>query len=334
MSGAPGTAGPGWAAANLGGVSQGLPGAVAMRLLATIVRDRDGRDRRRARGRRRARMPPTARAFARATERVLADPAFRAGPAARPGAEAGSRPGPSVDPREAALSQEPAAVPYGAPQLEPTALGNRSLGRRLRGCSTSRSGPIERAGERPVVGGFDLIGVVANSTPGPRSLVPDPPARPADRRQYLKRVRASGGRLMLDIQPGRSADPRRDRALSDWIAEPDVDVAIDPEWNVGPRGVPGKTTGSVTAKEINEASRRIERIVDDRSLPPKVLVVHQFSTPLDQAAGPEIKQRPGVQVASTSTASAGRGPKDAGYGALATSGLFNGFSLFYELDSR
>lgn len=218
---------------------------------------------------------------------------------------------------------------YGAPQLKSTALGNHTLAGASR-LLDKQVLPYERLGDRPVIGSFDLIGVVANSTPGPDRLYR---TRQPNRLigQYLKRARASDGRLMLDIQPGRSPILDEIRALSDWIAEPDVDVAIDPEWNVGPRGVPGKTTGSVTAKELNAASRRIQRIVDDRSLPPKVLVVHQFSARSIRGRT-RVKQRPDVQVTFNFDGIGRPRPKVGGYRSLSTSGLFNGFSLFYELD--
>ena len=56
---------------------------------------------------------------------------------------------------------------------------------------------------------------------------------------------------MLDIQPGRSTFSAETAALAGWLAQPDVDLALDPEWNVGPRGVPGQTPGKVGAAEVN-----------------------------------------------------------------------------------
>jgi hypothetical protein len=178
---------------------------------------------------------------------------------------------------------------------------------------------------------FDLIGVVANSTPGADRLyrTRQPPELIAT---YLEKARDAGGRLMLDIQPGRSPIKKEIDALREWIAMPDVDVAIDPEWTVGPQGVPGQTTGSVTARELNAASRRIQRITKAGDLPPKVLVVHQFSTrSIRQRRA--VRQRPGVQVTFNFDGIGGIPAKIAGYENLATNGIFNGFSLFYDLDT-
>lgn len=219
---------------------------------------------------------------------------------------------------------------YGAPQLGSTALGKRTpagasrlLARQVR--------PYERLGERPVIPSFDLIGVVANSTRGPDRLyrTRQPDALIA---QYLEVARSFGGRLVIDIQPGRSPVLDEIDALEPWIAQPDVDVAIDPEWNVGPRGVPGVTAGSITGRDLNAASRRIGTIVEEHALPPKLLVVHQFSNRSIRRRA-QIKQRSGVTTTLNFDGIGAVAPKIAGYEALATEGLFSGFSLFYDLDT-
>ncbi len=267
--------------------------------------------------------PPSAERFARATERLLAGPGYRADPGRmqRPAARPDMVPAPVFpDDRMLAL--------YGAPQLPNTAVGSRSTkgaGRLL----SKQVAPYDRL-DRPVTPSIDLIGVVANSTPGPdrlyRTRQPDELIA-----KYLKAARDAGGRLMLDIQPGRSPVTDEINALSEWIAIDDVDVAIDPEWNVGRKGVPGTTEGKVTAKEINAASRRMQRLVSGEDLGPKVLVVHQFHKGSIRKRA-QVKQRPDVQVVFNFDGIGTPGPKVAGYEDLARRGIFNGFSLFYKLD--
>lgn len=269
--------------------------------------------------------PPGAERFERATERLLADPAFAESPrrALRPL----PRPrliAPPVFPDERMLAL------YGAPQLPNTALGKRSAkgaGRLL----SKQVAPYERGRRsRPVTPSLDLIGVVANSTPGADRLYRTRQPEEIIAR-YLRAARNAGGRLMLDIQPGRSPVNDEIAALSEWIELPDVDVAIDPEWNVGRKGVPGRTNGKITAREINSASRRLQGIVRSEELPPKVLVIHQFHKgSVRQRA--KVKQRRDVQVVFNFDGIGTPGPKIAGYEALSRKGIFNGFSLFYELD--
>jgi hypothetical protein len=274
--------------------------------------------------------PPSAAAFERATERILDRPAFKADPEALQRASGGIPAGPPPGKAKALFPASRMIDLYGAPQLGSTALGNHTAA----GASkllAKQVIPYEDLGGRPVTAGFDLIGVVANSTPGPDRLyrTRQPDALIA---KYLERIRESGGRLMLDIQPGRSPILEEIDALEPWIAQPDVDVAIDPEWNVGPRGVPGKTPGSVTAKELNAASKRIQQITAEDGLPPKVLVVHQFSNRSIRRRT-SVRQRPDVQVTFNFDGIGGASAKIAGYTSLATEGMFSGFSLFYDLDT-
>jgi hypothetical protein len=126
---------------------------------------------------------------------------------------------------------------------------------------------------------------------------------------------------------------REVKALEDWIAEPDVDVGIDPEWNVGPNGVPGETTGKITASEINAATRRMNQIVEREGLPPKVLIVHQFTKQMIKHRR-AIRQRDGVQVVLNFDGIGSPAAKEAGYAALASRALFNGFSIFLRLDTK
>ena len=191
--------------------------------------------------------------------------------------------------------------------------------------------PYAELGDRPVVGEFDLVSVFATAGGGPDRLYR---TRQSDEviGLYLAQAREAGARLMLDIQPGRSTFPAELAALGDWIAEPEVDVAIDPEWNVGRRGIPGRTPGKVTAAQVNGVSKRLAAIVRDEDLPPKLLVVHQFRRGSIRGRT-NVKQRRGVQVVLNFDGIGSPGPKVAGYEALAVPRLFDGFSLFYRRDA-
>lgn len=268
--------------------------------------------------------PPSAAAFERATGRVLERAAFATAPG-----DVLRAPEPEA-PEGVVFPDDLYVTLYGAPQLVNTELGVRTP--REAGREAARlAGAYEREGASDAVPGFDLIGVVANSTPGPdrkyRTRQPDELIA-----TYLQQAREAGGRLMLDIQPGRSSAVREIGALEEWFAEPDVDAGIDPEWNVGRKGVPGETTGRISAGEINTASRLLARIIRREDLPPKVLIVHQFTKQMIRSRG-AIRQRDEVQVALNFDGIGSPAAKEAGYELLATRGLFNGFSIFLRLDT-
>jgi hypothetical protein len=272
-------------------------------------------------------QPPSAASFERATRDLLDGGTFDSAPAARSGGIGtgpGSRGG-GLFPGKRLLTL------YGAPQLTATILGKlgpRAAARK----AVKQAKPYARIGDRRVIPGFDLIAVVANSTPGPdgkyRTRQPDKLIR-----AYLDAARSIGGRLVLDIQPGRAKVSDEIDALEKWIDEPDVDVSIDPEWEVGPRGVPGRTTGKIKAKEINAVSRRLQRIVDAGDLPPKALIVHQFHDGSVRKRR-DIVQRRDVDVTLNFDGIGSPAAKAAGYRALSRRSLFNGFSIFYSLDTE
>ena len=220
---------------------------------------------------------------------------------------------------------------YGAPQLTGTILGKlgpraaaRKAAKQARALRPDR-GPPGDPRVRPDRGRREL-----DSGPDGkyRTRQPDKLIR-----AYLRAARSIGGRLVLDIQPGRAKVSDEIDALEKWIDEPDVDVSIDPEWEVGPRGVPGRTAGKIKAKEINAVSRRLQRIVDAGDLPPKALVIHQFHDGSVRKRG-DIVQRRDVDVTLNFDGIGSPAAKEAGYRALSRRSLFNGFSIFYSLDTQ
>ncbi len=219
---------------------------------------------------------------------------------------------------------------YGAPQMGRTILGLRSPAGAARALA-QQAAPYAQLGDRPVVGEFDLVSVFATAGGGPDGQYR---SRQSDEviEIYLERARAMGARLMLDIEPGRSTFAAEVRHLRSWIAEPDVDISLDPEWNVGPRGVPGRTTGKVGHREINGVIRSLAKTVKADGLPPKLLVVHQFSHGMIRGRS-KIKPRPGVQTVLNFDGIGSPRPKASGYESLASDSLFNGFSLFYLRDT-
>jgi hypothetical protein len=199
----------------------------------------------------------------------------------------------------------------------------RSLARQAR--------PYAAIGDRPVLAEFDLVSVFANAAGGPDRLYR---TRQSDEviEIYLAQARAVGARLMLDIQPGRSTFVDELRSLRRWVAQPDVDVALDPEWNVGPRGVPGRTEGRVRSREVNAVIRSLAGTIKARGLPPKLLVVHQFRRGMVRGRR-KLIGRDGVQTVLNFDGIGSPRPKESGYEALAVPRLFNGFSLFYRRDT-
>lgn len=104
--------------------------------------------------------------------------------------------------------------------------------------------------------------------------------------------------MFLDIQTGLSTVAEEMPRLLKFLERPDVHFAIDPEFHMhhDKAGVqPGKKIGTLTHVEINYAIDQLSKLVAEKNLPPKVLVIHRFTRPMVRGYD-KIKLDPNVQV--------------------------------------
>ena len=140
---------------------------------------------------------------------------------------------------------------------------------------------------------LELITVIANADPGDDGMYR---ARQTDAviRRYLQAARKAKALLLLDIQPGRSDFFTEATRLEKWLKEPDVSLALDPEWRVGDGEVPGQIIGHVDAREVNATSAWLSQLVTRDKLPEKLFVIHQFTD--DMVPEAELKERDGARA--------------------------------------
>ncbi len=222
---------------------------------------------------------------------------------------------------------------YGAPQDE-------QLGALGVGTPAAAAKRLERVARgyakktRPVLPAFELIATIATAAPGDDGMYRMHQSDAVIGR-YLRAARAAKALLLLDIQPGRGDFLSEVRRLERWLREPEVGIALDPEWRVGPEAVPGQVIGSVTAEEVNATAEYVSRFVVDHSLPEKLFVVHQFTSGMIENKERVLKQS-GLAVTMNVDGFGDRPNKISKY-AQFTSELarfHDGFKLFYEEDTN
>lgn len=91
---------------------------------------------------------------------------------------------------------------------------------------------------------------------------------------WLNVARRHKAILLLDIQPGRADFMSELKHVEKWLKEPDVGVALDPEWAVDAGQVPGKVFGNTSGKELNACAAYLSDIVKANGLPEKMMVYH------------------------------------------------------------
>ncbi|MGZ6697265.1 MAG: hypothetical protein ACXVFL_16705 [Solirubrobacteraceae bacterium] len=220
---------------------------------------------------------------------------------------------------------------YGAPQdkeLGELGIGTpASAGRRL----LKQARPYARR-TRPVLPAMELLADVADHDPGTdglyRTRQPD-----AVIRRYLAAARRIKALLVLDIQPGHADFLAESKHLEKWLREPDVGLALDPEWHT-PGAVPGTQIGFTTAADVNAVSSWLAGIVRARNLPQKLFVVHQFTPNMIQDKQ-AVQRPPQLAVTMNVDGFGDRANKVAKYHLFTHDGVrFNdGYKLFYKEDT-
>jgi hypothetical protein len=222
---------------------------------------------------------------------------------------------------------------YGAPQaasLGALGIGTPAqAGRRL----LRQARPYARK-TRPVLPAMELLATIANRDPGADGLyITRQPASVINR--YLRAARRIDALLILDIQPGRAGFLTETRRLERWLRQPDVGLALDPEWHVAEGQVPGQVIGSVDAGVVDQVSQELARIVREERLPEKLLLVHQFTENMITNKQ-RLQRHPGIALTINVDGFGDRPNKVSKYEAFTSEAVrFNdGFKLFYEEDTN
>jgi hypothetical protein len=182
---------------------------------------------------------------------------------------------------------------------------------------------------------LELVTVIAHPKPGKDG---DYSQRVGDAtiKRYLAAARRHRALLLLNIQPGRARFLDVVKELEPWLRQPDVGVALDPEWAVQKGQVPGQVYGSTTGAVLDSVARYLDSLVQRYDLPQKVMVFHQVAAQVvrHQSA---VKEHPGVVVIKSVDGIGSRAQKTATWTKLVKGlpmSIHPGFKLFFDEDAR
>jgi hypothetical protein len=133
----------------------------------------------------------------------------------------------------------------------------------------------------PVVPTFEIIATVASPDPGPDGNY-STEIDPETLRPWAQAAAAAGMYVVLDLQPGRSDFLAQAQRYVSLLRMPNVGLALDPEWRLGPGQLPLQQIGSVGIDEVNRVVTWLADLTRERMLPQKLLVVHQFRSDMVQ----------------------------------------------------
>jgi hypothetical protein len=141
--------------------------------------------------------------------------------------------------------------------------------------------------------------------------------------------------LILDLQIGLSTIEQELPKFKNYLMRPEVHMALDPEFSMKTGDRPGTVIGTHSAADINYVIKYMSDIVRENKLPPKVLLVHRFTTNMVTGTV-QITPTPEVQVIMVMD---GWGSKDLKRGTYATviepePVQFAGLKIFYKNDLK
>jgi hypothetical protein len=189
----------------------------------------------------------------------------------------------------------------------------------------------------PIVPAIHLVTVVAQGAPGADGMWRRREDSTMIERTY-KWAKSRNGILFLDIQASHSTLEAELPRLLPWLSRPDVHLGVDPEFYMhyereGAR--PSSKIGMMMAKDVNYVIRTLDKLVADKKIPPKILVVHRFTRKMVPDAE-NITPTPRVQVVMHMD---GWGPPwlkfDSYRDYIVNHPVqFTGFKLFYHNDTK
>jgi hypothetical protein len=189
----------------------------------------------------------------------------------------------------------------------------------------------------PVIPAIHLVSVVAQGSPGADKMW-----RRRETPQMIEKTyawaKAKKGLLFLDIQASHSTLQQELPPLLKYLERPDVHLGVDPEFYMhhDKEGVrPGAKIGTMMASDINHVIRALDKLVAEKNLPPKILVVHRFTKRMVPDAE-NIKPTSRVQVVMHMD---GWGPPWLKFDSYRDYVVdhpvqFTGFKIFYHNDTK
>ena len=200
--------------------------------------------------------------------------------------------------------------------------------------------PYAKASGRQIQPAFELITTVAQRYPGKNGTYSHPiPDTQVQR--YLDTARKAKMLLVLDFQPGREDFLSQVKRYEKYLLQPEVGVALDPEWVLTGDQKPGRQVGTTTAAAINEVSSYVANLAVKNNLPEKLFIVHQFQTRMIPDRE-KVVDRPALATVIHVDGFGTQNIKKETYGLLAdTQGqarpgglVHNGFKLFLDEDTN
>lgn len=188
--------------------------------------------------------------------------------------------------------------------------------------------------EGPIVPALEIIVTVASGSAGSDGNYSNEfPA--ADLVPWVEAARDAGLYVVLDLQPGRTDFLTQAKMYEQLLLYPNVGLALDPEWRLGPDQVHLRQIGSVTAAEVNTVTAWLAELTRANSLPQKMFILHSFTVGMVTDIGTLDVSHPELAYTMHVDGQGGQGAKQGTWNRLREYGSiipYWGWKNFYDED--
>jgi hypothetical protein len=194
--------------------------------------------------------------------------------------------------------------------------------------------PYQGLTSKTVVPMFEIIASVAAGGPGDDGNYSNELSAES-LRPWVEAAAAAGMYVVIDLQPGRTDFLTQAKQYQSLLEMPNVGLALDPEWRLGPDQFHLKTIGSVSAAEVNSVTHWLADLTNEKGLPQKMLIVHQFRPSMVTDRHTLDLSRPEIAMLIHVDGQGGQPDKQATWANLqrdAPAGVAWGWKNFYDED--
>ena len=128
---------------------------------------------------------------------------------------------------------------------------------------------------KPIYPTFEIIATIASGSPTDNGDY----SREIDVSQlqtWVDTARNDGVYVILDLQPGRTDFLTQAKEYEPLLVQPNVGLALDPEWRLQPDQFHLQQIGHVSIDEVNAVVGWLADLTKQHNLPQKAFVLHEF----------------------------------------------------------
>ncbi len=140
--------------------------------------------------------------------------------------------------------------------------------------------------------------------------------------------------ILLDMQVGHGTIEDEFEHVADYLSNPRVHLAYDPEWAMAGTGqAPAAAVGHMTAEQINWIQHAFQDVVDEYNLENQMLMIHQFQDQMIRDKE-QLEDLPGVDLVIHTDGFGTRHNKIEAYNRYVRDDdvQHSGFKLFFDWD--